>query len=432
MKKKDLLKQLNILKSQIQPDLEWQKTSREILVSQIRAQTTKDISIDKILWPNLLAKKFLAVAYKPLAAVILMFGIILGGYITTVGATRNSLPGDLLYSIKLTAERMQVNFASSDEKKVNLEIAFAERRLEEIKKVSAQGENGNKQENLKLSLQKYQESITNIKSGLVKLEQSDSATALKVANLVDEKTKDYVGILKDQETKNPKSVTTIETKEAITASQSIGEKALDVIVKEYQAGNKEVTFDMVYQKVEAKYNQLNDSMQATKDKIALIIVNKKLAEEQALAEAEAKAKAAAEAEAKAQAEAAAKAAETPAQSEAPAESTNQTLASETLAGNVNQAIEVPSANVNQAPEVKPAEILPKIEEIKDKPAEAQKLLDEARGFLIIKEVVLAYARIKAADEIMALVNKVIEANGQYLQAPVVIPAEGNVEGKIEE
>ena len=54
MKKKELLKQLNNLKETIKPDSSWQEANRDILLSQINAQTRLDFEKTKV---QLMTKK---------------------------------------------------------------------------------------------------------------------------------------------------------------------------------------------------------------------------------------------------------------------------------------------------------------------------------------------------------------------------------------
>jgi hypothetical protein len=66
-----------------------------------------------------------AVAVCAVLALVIMAG-------GTVGASTNALPGDLMYSVKTTMERVQAFFTFGDEAKANLYIELAERRVEEI------------------------------------------------------------------------------------------------------------------------------------------------------------------------------------------------------------------------------------------------------------------------------------------------------------
>jgi hypothetical protein len=415
MTKKELLKQLHNLNREIKPDAAWKASNRDILVSQINAQTSGTQIDHKVLWHGLLLQKFVIAAYRPVGAMILIIGIVLGGYTMTVGATKNSLPGDFLYPIKLTGERMQVNIAGSDEKKANLEITFAERRLAELQKVSDKGSSDLFQkENLQVSLLKYQESINNVKNSLSKLEKTDSKTAVKVAKLIDEKTKGYVDILTQQNDSNPDLGKTAGAKDALNASQSMAEKALDVIINEYKAGSKEVTIDNVIQSLEKKMVDLNSAIIKDKADLDKIIANAVIAKD-----LEAKKAAEEAASAKAAAEEAAKAVTVTEEKAEGAESVETPAINENA--NINKPVEEP---VKPAVDV-PAEILPIPGAVKARFTEVQDLLAQAKGYLLTKEVLWSYARMNDAQDILNLIEKVIEANKQYLEAPkeeVVEPA----------
>lgn len=471
MKKRDLLKQLHNLKNTIKPDLQWQKANREILLSQIKSQTSLEFTFRH----RIMAKNLFIAVYKPLGSFILIAGILLGAWIASVGATRNSLPGDFLYGWKLTTERMQVNLTLNDEKRTNVEMAFAERRLDEIKTTVA-NDDGSKQtkKNLAVPLKSFQESIINVKSNLVKLEATDKEAALKVADLIDEKTKTYVGILKDQQDQNPQLVTDKDAEQAILVSKATGDKALSVILEEFETGNSGLKIEDLKQKINARIEDLDKSIELAKGDIDKIIANKKIAEEAAAAKVLVDQKAAEEAAKKAEEEtsaatkvladeksmtdkeAAAKVAgeakpETTATEDATAntaDNNTNTNVNTDINANTNTDIKT-DANTNSQPQAEninspenvnqsepsdgqPEEVLPTIEEIKDKPQEAEALLAKAKDFLESGAVIQAFDLVKQADDIMTLVNKVIKANEQYLQAPVEVKIDETADVKREE
>jgi len=57
----------------------------------------------------------------------------------TVVASASSVPGDVLYPVKTATERVRMAFARGDEARAELEIAFAERRAQEIVVLSERG-----------------------------------------------------------------------------------------------------------------------------------------------------------------------------------------------------------------------------------------------------------------------------------------------------
>jgi uncharacterized membrane protein YgcG len=77
---------------------------------------------------------------RPLAAaasVLVVLGILLG---VTVWLSRSALPGDALYGLKRTSERVQLFFASSDTDRAKDYLQFAQRRADEVKSLLHRGQ----------------------------------------------------------------------------------------------------------------------------------------------------------------------------------------------------------------------------------------------------------------------------------------------------
>jgi hypothetical protein len=421
MKKKDLLRQLNNLQSTIKPDQVWKEKGREILHAQITAQTS---SVSPKVLSHAISNKILFSILRPVSVTLAIFIAVIGVWVAGVSATKNSLPGDLLYGLKLTGERLQVNLALSDEKRTDLEMAFAEIRLNEVKQVMSKSKDKDK---LALSLKKYQESMTNIKSNLAKLEMTDKSKALKVANLVDEKAKVYTDLLRGENITQDKN-----TAEAIVVSKATSDKALSVILNDFESGNSTVTLEEIKSKIDIRIADIRKDNEVAKKNIETIIINKAKADELAKAEeearikAEAEAKAKAEAEAKAQAEADAKA-QLEAEKAAATETDNsvqtepvQNQTEQNSAEDTNTNINTNTNSEGQTEEItEPVqEVLPTIDEIKNNPAEIEKLLVKAEDFMKNNSVSQAFDELNKADDLLNTVNKVIEANSQYLEAPV--------------
>jgi len=438
MKKKELLRQLNNLQNQIKPDQVWKEKGREVLYAQITAQTS---SISPKILSRSISNKILISVLRPVSVSLAIFIAIVGVWVAGVSATRNSLPGDLLYGLKLTGERLQVNLALSDEKRTDLEIAFAEIRLNEVKEVMNKTKD---KEQVAVSLKKFQESMTNVKSNLAKLEMTDKDKALKVAKVVDEKSKIYTDLLREENIVSNKN-----TSEAIVISKATGDKALSVILKEFETGNSTTNLEEIKSKLIVRIEDLREDSALAQKNIETIIVNKAKAEVLAKAEAEAHAKAEAEAKAKAEEDAQLKA-----EAEAKAKAEGESLIEETTADNVNaQPTSLPvkeqpsgtNANVNINTNInaevlpedtampKAEEVLPKIDEVKNNPAEVEKLLIKAEDFLKSNSVSQAFEQVRQADILLNILNKVINANGQYLETPEeTVAADTETDAKEEE
>jgi len=428
MKKKELIKKLNSLQHKIKPDQAWQQANREILLSQIKAQTRLDLEPkpEKILG-TLISNQLVRISVRSLATVCAVFLIVCGTWIATVSATKNSLPGDILYGLKLTTERVQINLTLDDEKRTNLELEFADRRLDEVRQVMSDQDSEEKNANIDVALEKFQENLDNVKSNLAKLEIKDTPTAVKIANMLEEKTDQYVDTLKEHSGSSPDLV--VKAEQAISASKATADKALAVIIKEYESGQSDLSFAEVVNKINRRIDNIQAETNLAKANIATIITNKELAvlsqeaaeaEEEAITEEEQPAEeenteaveeevaTEEDSEQEQEEEQEEKIAEPVATEDSAEETIDEQVTEES-----GESVEEQSAEeiIEQEPT---EEILPTIEEIKDKPAEIPPLLTEAKELLVKREVGPAFDKVKQADDILALINKVINANLEYL------------------
>jgi hypothetical protein len=108
--------------SSIEPRPEFQRLAKARLLSAVAAKSEEDGRRSLPIWRW---QRRWAVALSVVLALVIMGG-------GTVAASTNSLPGDLLYPVKTTTERVQVFFTFGKEAKANLYIRFAERRIAEI------------------------------------------------------------------------------------------------------------------------------------------------------------------------------------------------------------------------------------------------------------------------------------------------------------
>ena len=114
----------------IEPRAEFRQMAKARLLSALAAEEKKE----KRRLPLWSWQRRWAVA----VAVILALFLAGGG---TVMASSNSLPGDLLYPMKMATEKVQAFFTFGDEAKANLHIKFAERRGKEIESLAERGRN---------------------------------------------------------------------------------------------------------------------------------------------------------------------------------------------------------------------------------------------------------------------------------------------------
>lgn len=94
---------------------------------------------------------------------IILIVVGLGGGTAAVVASQNSLPGDALYSVKELTESVQITL-TRDDKKAELYLKLAEKKLEEIQKLEEKGASIDKIARANERFQKYQRSASELVS----------------------------------------------------------------------------------------------------------------------------------------------------------------------------------------------------------------------------------------------------------------------------
>jgi len=87
-------------------------------------------------WNNLRIKE---VKMGTLASILLIVGLLLGGTSATVYAAQDDLPNEFLYPVKVFSEDVELKMTNDPEQKLNLELKFALRRLDEIEQMNKDG-----------------------------------------------------------------------------------------------------------------------------------------------------------------------------------------------------------------------------------------------------------------------------------------------------
>lgn len=130
---KDLLQKLNNLK-EIKPSKDWKEKNRQVLVSQISAfQKAKEIKIQEEIPVK---RGFFSIINQPAWAVFCIVLIIIGGGFSAQAA-KNIKPGNSMYIARIMSEKAQVAMTFNKEKRVRLDMKFAQNRAREITEVLA-------------------------------------------------------------------------------------------------------------------------------------------------------------------------------------------------------------------------------------------------------------------------------------------------------
>jgi hypothetical protein len=200
---RELVKKLKKMKSQdgrINPDRAWVMRNREQLLSSIRQSSVDKQSVAQ-------AQKFLSkfanqfseglhifVSNKVLSfarasmTVVLVIVVAVGGWTASVSASYNSLPGEVLYNVKMAVEKAELIVAGvvgSEEDEVSTIFKHASTRVDEYQRSESPEQAGQAIDLLKKKIESSSES-------LAKVEENSPITAVAVAKVIEEKTEEIL------------------------------------------------------------------------------------------------------------------------------------------------------------------------------------------------------------------------------------------------
>lgn len=248
MSQYQLLNKIRLIKAvarRTKPDASWVLSTRSTLLMQARnsmpiAAVEKRSIVRE--WIKFFAPIFAVNKWvrTPVVAVTAILLAIFGGSLLSVSAAEKSLPGDLLYSVKLATEQARLAMAKNPQDKVMLKTEFTERRVDEMKKVIASPVSG-RTDRVMQTAEALKRDLHTIKKQLGDMQgQSTPQTVKETAKIVDEKTNAVVQALqesKDSMTPEEKMKVT----EAQVAASDTSVKAIEVLVDTYKTDSGVVT-----------------------------------------------------------------------------------------------------------------------------------------------------------------------------------------------
>ena len=127
---------------------------------------------------NMLTKKS-RIALTIATAFIVVFTVLFGGSAMTVLAAQSAIPGDALYPVKTTLEQTRFSLARNAALRAELQLEFADLRLDEIELLIAQG----RTQNLQAATQAFEAHIQN---ALAEIEVISGVNPALAADLMEE------------------------------------------------------------------------------------------------------------------------------------------------------------------------------------------------------------------------------------------------------
>lgn len=162
---------------------------------------------------------------RPIALSSMLMAMVLGGWITSVNASLDTLPGDAFYGIKLVSESAQLALASSDTKS-RLHAEFASRRLNEITTlVSKEGNSDTRKSNVQTAINGFNKQIASVN---VHMQAStDKDKVVELARIIDQKSTELENVLELAEDSGESHVVITE---AVVESEEVKVKVVEALV----------------------------------------------------------------------------------------------------------------------------------------------------------------------------------------------------------
>jgi len=201
MNQKEVLNNLRKMK-QVQPAAEWKAHTKNVLMRQIEAQGVSEgltwYQQVNAVFQSVIPVGRIAPVFRGVGAAAMAILVALSGGVYGVQAAEKSLPGDLLYTVKRTKERVRVSLTPSDEKKAQLHLSYAEKRIQEIEEIkNTPVEYNAKVNKIAIAVTDLHTEVKDVKETLARVEvtEKEPAKIIEVADAIDEKVEDVTEYL---------------------------------------------------------------------------------------------------------------------------------------------------------------------------------------------------------------------------------------------
>lgn len=282
----ELKRQLQQIRSidRMRPDQAWVQKTRADLLRHIAATSTETVKPAPHSFLHMSERMSgifaifvpqpIAAVVRPLATAVMVLAVAVSGWIASVSASY-SIPGDVLYNVKIAAEKTQVAVATvtgADEWKAQLHMKFATERARETKEVVAKNipESSEQATNAMESLNK---SIVAASDSIKDVSDTEPEKAIELARDANTKTEEIVTTL-NQVTKDTTLVGDIDlTKKVVETTKLVNETSISTVEAMVHKQTEEGTVaasEEVKDLVAKKINTILQEQKVTTEAIAQV------------------------------------------------------------------------------------------------------------------------------------------------------------------
>lgn len=159
-------------------------------------------------------------AFSSVAAILLVLVILFGGASATTYAAQSALPGDALYPVKTSLEQTRITLANDAYNQAQLHLQFAQRRLNEIKELLAQGRTND----IEFASSEFEYYIQEAMKASQIVLAANSERGAELNKLVSEALLEYAGALKSVLVAAPDAVKPVVESALLASQEGAGDK----------------------------------------------------------------------------------------------------------------------------------------------------------------------------------------------------------------
>lgn len=254
------LKKLSKLEAGGQPREGWVSDNKEILMSQIKPyQTVREQAEDRggevFYYVDLFSSLFKQRVFRPAMAFLMIIAVMLS-YTAAVSVANASLPGDMLYPVKTTGEKVQLALTFNKEEQVQLQMNFLSRRTDELQKIVKKVEDETvKKGKIIQAVKQISQDVKSVSEKLNKITDTKETSKPTVVSLVKQvevaatQIKNDIVKANDAMSSAVKNDVAFDVKAAIVKTEETSNSALETMIKKYQEGQKDISEDEIAAKV---------------------------------------------------------------------------------------------------------------------------------------------------------------------------------------
>lgn len=191
-------------------------------------------------------------AVKPLLVSLAVFVFMFSGWVGATNASFNALPGDSMYQVKLTMEKIQLNLTGDQMKRSKLQVEFATRRLDEMVELAALTPQDMSSNRVQLAVNNFKTEVAHIKEDLSKDNPENTKALAKVVGRKAEIYRTTVSASNNSFTDNVKS----QVEEIGEIIDEAEEQAVEVFITAHEDANDEESANELKNSFEKQLNAL--------------------------------------------------------------------------------------------------------------------------------------------------------------------------------